>query len=360
MDMQHLDRTSTHRPGRRLAATTAALLTFGFLLVAAAMSVAPSARAAAGAPTATAAASTCVAKMPKGSKLVDVTTKSYKYAYKKIKGSRKYRRYVKTIKVKLRVSCTRQCVRTKVVRGKRVPVYKTVRKKVRLKRGNRIVTARKKVKAYVFEKCKASSASSAGQPVTITLLDGSEAHLDFGSFQRVAPLTGQFNGFVAGGFKTSADNQISLTRGTIALGATDVFIDDNCNGMPSASIRTGSPATVGLDPTKKSTSTVAANAAVTATAYTIIKLPLELRNDDDGCNKPYISTGYTDFAKTFFLSGKIQSGTGLQKITLTSAPDPLDVQACLVAGIPTQPCTGWVIPLPIIVSTKLIVKISFQ
>ena len=40
----------------------------------------------------------------------------------------------------------------------------------------------------------------------------------------------------------------------------------------------------------------------------MIRLPLELRNDDDGCDKPYITTGYTEFNQTFFLKGKLATG----------------------------------------------------
>ena len=47
---------------------------------------------------------------------------------------------------------------------------------------------------------------------------------------------------------------------------------------------------------------------MTSTAYTKIQLPLELRNDDDGCNKPYITTGYSEFTQTFFLKGKVGEG----------------------------------------------------
>ena len=99
---------------------------------------------------------------------------------------------------------------------------------------------------------------------------------------------------------------------------------------------------------------------MTSTAYTKIRLPLDLRNDDDGCGKPYITTGYTEFAQTFFLRGRIQQATGLSKLTLTSAPTPVDVEACLSPGNPKQPCSGFIIPLPIIVAAKLVVQIDLS
>jgi hypothetical protein len=355
----HLDgRTPFSRSGRRTGLNLIAVLVLAFAVVAASVQAAPTPPSAT--PTATIAATKCVAKMQKGSALVNIYENYYKYKYKRLKHSKRYKRVIVKARRKLLVSCSRPCIRTKVKKGKRYPVYKTVRRKVTVKRHNKLVKVRKKVRVYIFQKCKAtSSSSSQGQPVKIKLLTGSQALLDFGSFQRVTALSGQFQGFVPGGFQISKDNQMTLTQGSLSLAPTDVFIDDDCGGQVSASIRTGSPATVRLDPTRKSTSTVLASGAITATAYTIIRLPLELRNDDGGCNQPYITTGYTDMNKTFFLSGKIQSGTGLNKITLSSASEPFDVDGCISPGPSTAPCSQFSVPLSLMLSTKLVVAITF-
>lgn len=365
-----------------------ALCAVAFAVVAASVSAAPSsATSAAPAPAARAAADRCPAQILKNGKLTNVYEKYYKYAYKKIKKTKKYRKVVVSSKRKVMVSCTRACVRTKTKKVKRyryktvvrkgkkvkvrtgkpktvkvtVPIYKTVKKKVTVKKGNRLVKVKKKVRVYTYEKCKTTGDSSAGAPVKVTLLNGSYALLDFGAFQRQAPITGTLTGLIPGGYKLNQDNQINLTRGNMQLGRTDVFIDDDCHGgQVSAAIRTGTPTNVLLDPTRQSISTLTATGTVTATAYTKIQLPLELRNDDDGCDQPYITTGYTEFTQTFFLKGKIGKTTGLAKLNLTSAPDPLDVQACLSPGSPTSPCnnSATIIPLPIIVSTNLLVSIK--
>jgi hypothetical protein len=363
MDQQNSDTMSTDRPGWRILLRLASITAIAFAIVAASVTVAPTTfTASASTPTASAAATAkCVAQIQKGDKLVDVTERYYKYAFKKIKGSKKYRKVIVRLRRKMKVSCTRQCVKTKVKKKKRVPVYKTVKKSVTVKKKNKLVKVKKKVRVYVFEKCKISSSSTSGTPVKVTMLTGSVANLDFGAFQRVAPISGTLSGFIPGGYKLNQDNQISLTRGNLALGRTDVFIDDDCHGgQVSAAIRTGTPTAVTLDTTKQSISTVQASGTVTATAYTKIQLPLELRNDDDGCDQPYITTGYTEFLQTFFLKGKLQKGLGLAKLNLTSAPDPLDVQACLSPGSPTSPCNNSVliIPLPIIVSTNLLVNVQ--
>jgi hypothetical protein len=389
MFKQHHDMTSSAVHTRSILLRLAAVTAVAFALVAASVSAAPtSLKTSASTPVASAAATTtCAAQIQKGSKLVDVYERYYKYAYKKIKGTKKYRKAIVLSRRKLQTSCTRQCVRTKSKKEKRYhyktvkvkgkkkkvrtgkpyyvkvaqPVYKTVKKTVTVKKGNKLVKVKKKVRVYVFEKCKISKSSSAGAPVRVTLLNGSVANLDFGAFQRVAPVNGTLTGFIPGGYKLNQDNQISLTRGNLTLGQTNVFIDDDCHGgQVSAAIRTGTPTNINLDPTRQSISTLQASGTVTATAYTKIQLPLELRNDDDGCDQPYITTGYTEFTQTFFLKGKIQKGLGLAKLNLTSAPDPLDVQACLSPGSPTSPCnnTALIIPLPIIVSTNLLVSVS--
>jgi hypothetical protein len=389
MLQHHHDTTSNDRQGWRVLLRLASITAVAFALVAASVGVAPASLKASSSTTrATAAADTCVAQILKGSKYVDVYENYYKYAYKKIKGSKKYRKVIVAARRKMKVSCTRACVRTKTKKEKRykyktvvrkgkkvkvrtgkpttvtvrVPIYKTVKKTVTVKKKNKLVKVKKKVRVYTFEKCKSSgNSSAAGTPVKVALLQGSVANLDFGAFQRQASITGTLTGFIPGGYKLNQDNQISLTRGNLTLGQTNVFIDDDCHGgQVSAAIRTGNPTNVNLDPTRQSVSTLTAAGGVTATAYTKIQLPLELRNDDDGCDQPYITTGYTEFTQTFFLKGKIQKGLGLTKLNLTSAPDPLDVQACLAPGSPTSPCnnTALIIPLPIIVSTNLLVSIK--
>jgi hypothetical protein len=362
MYRMHNDRTSTDRQGRRILLHLVLTTAIAFGLVAGSVSAAPAhlkRTPAQQQTTANAAATSCVAKILKGGKLVDLYERYYKYKFKKLKGSKKYKRVIVRARRKLKTSCVRQCAKTKVKKGKRYPVYKTVKKKVTVKKKNRLVKAKRKVRVHVFEKCKVSSSSATGTPVKVTLLQGSVVNLDFGAFKREGGLTGQLTGFIPGGYNIGQDNQINLTRGNINLGQTNVFIDDDCNGgQVSAAIRTGTPTQVGLDGTRQSISTLTSAGNVTATVYTNIKLPLDLRNDDDGCNQPYITTGYSEFRQTFFVKGKIEKGTGLSKLKLTSPPDPLDVVACLSPGPPTSPCNGFQIPLPIIVSLNLTVKID--
>jgi hypothetical protein len=309
-------------------------------------------------PAASAAAAKCVAQIRKGNKLVPVYQKTYVYKYVKT-GHSKYKRVAKRVRRKVKVSCSKQCVVMKKKKGKRRPVYVTKRVKVKIKRGNRILTVKRRKRVYKYGRCPASSSSGLGVPVKISVLDGSYANLDFGAFQRQAPVTGVFKGFIPGKIHLASDTQVNLTGGSLTLGSTPIFIDDDCDGQVSAAIKTGTPTSVGLNPAKSSVATLFASGTVTSVAYTVIHLPLDLRNDDTGCASPYITTGYSEFAQTFFLKGKVGDG-GLTTLTLTSAPDTLDVVACLSQGQPTQPCNGFQIPLPILVSTKLKVAIDLS
>jgi hypothetical protein len=313
-----------------------------------------------GAPAATSAATKCVAMIQKGKRLVAVYERVYKYKFKKVKGSKRYKRAIVHVRQKMKVPCAKQCVLMKKKKKKLRPVYVVLKKKVRAPRNGRLVTIKKRVRTYKFTKCKAKSGSTLGTPVTITILDESRAILDFGAFKREAPVTGSLKGFVPGGINLSADSLVTLTSGELRLKPTAVFIDDDCNGQVSAAIRTGDPTRVLLDGSRTSTSTVFANGTVTATAYMNIRVPLELRNDDLGCNIPYITTGYSEFKQTFFLRGKLDPKLALSKLKLVSAPQPVDVPVCLSPGPVTSPCNGFQIPLPIMISTQLYVAIKLN
>jgi hypothetical protein len=307
---------------------------------------------------ATSAAAKCNAMIQKGKKLVPVFEKVYKYKFVKVKGRNKFQRKIVHVRQKMKVACAKQCVVMKKKKKKLRPVYVVVKKKVNVPRRGQLVTVKKRIRTYKFGRCKSKSGQSLGTPVSINLLNDSIAGLDFGAFKREAPVHGSLKGFVPGGIHLGSDFQITLTTGDIRLDPTAIFIDDDCNGQVSAAIRTGTPTTVTLDKTRTSTSTVLANGTVTATAYTIIHLPLELRNDDNGCDLPYITTGYTDWKQTFFLKGKLDPKLALAKLKLVSAPDLIDVPSCLSPGVTTSPCNGFAIPIPVQLSTQLYVSIK--
>jgi hypothetical protein len=288
---------------------------------------------------------------------------SYKYKFVKIKKGKnkgKYKRKIVKYRPAVKVSCARQCVAVAKKKGKYVNVYtvKKVKRKVR-KRG-KIVTVKKRARVYKFTDCaNLPTAEALGTPVKIDLLPGSYALLDFGSFTRQATVSGNVRGYIPGKFKPNTDIKVFLTKSNVTVGTTPVFIDDDCNNQVSTSLRTGQPTRVLLDTTKESSSTLLASGTATAIVSVRIQLPLELRNDDSGCNDSYIRTGYSEFTHTFFFRGKV-GPAGLVKLQVSSPQDTLSVVACLTPGTPTQPCNGFQVPVPILISTKLTVKIDLS
>src|SRR5262245_5248158 len=87
-------------------------------------------------PAASAAAAKCVAQIRKGNKLVPVYQKTYVYKFVKKKGQSTFKRVVKQVRRKVKVSCAKQCVVMKKKKKKLRPVYVTKRIKVKVKRGN--------------------------------------------------------------------------------------------------------------------------------------------------------------------------------------------------------------------------------
>ena len=284
---------------------------------------------------------------------------TYKYKYKRVKGG-KFKRTIVKVKVAKKIACSKQCVQVKKVKKKYVSIYSIKKVKVKIKKRGRIVTAKRRQRVYKFGSCKnLPSAEELGVPVKVSILAGSYALLDFGSFTRQAPINGVLRGFIPGRFKPNTDIQITLTKASINIGTTNVFIDDACNGQVSAGIRTGNPTRVLLDAGKTSTTTLFASGTATAIVNTRVQVPLELRNEDTGCNDPYVTTGYGEFTQTFFFRGKV-GPKGLLALQVSSPPDIVNVIACLAPGIPTQPCNGFQVPVPILISVKTTVNVDLS
>lgn len=292
-------------------------------------------------------------------KLVTLKVSTYKYKFKRVKGGR-FKRTIVKVKVAKKIACSKQCVQVKKVKKKYVSIYSIKKVKVKVKKRGRIVTAKRRQRVYKFGSCKnLPSAEELGVPVKVSVLAGSYALLDFGSFTRQAPINGTLRGFIPGRFKPNTDVQITLTKASIGIGTTNVFIDDACNGQVSAAIRTGNPTRVLLDASKTSTTTLFASGTATAIVNTRVQVPLDLRNEDTGCNDPYVTTGYGEFTQTFFFRGKV-GPKGLLALQVSSPPDIVNVIACLAPGIPTQPCNGFQVPIPILISVKTTVNVDLS
>jgi hypothetical protein len=304
------------------------------------------------------------------------TVKKKVFVYKTV--TKKVKVKGKTVKRKVRVrvpkkaSCskTKLCVvKKKNAKGKQVTVYLTRVIKVKVRKGGKVRTVKKrvfvykkvgkkKVKVPKYGTCKKSSSTTTpGIPVAVTIRDGSVAHLDFGGFQRDLPLSGALRGFIQGkGFKLGVDNVITLTTGKIFLAPTGIFIDDVCNGQVSDAIRTDADTFTEIDPTSTANNvTVKADSSVSGLLHMRVQTSLDMRNDDTGCNDPYFTTGWTDFTVPLFVKGKLSAGRDGLTTTLTVGETVLDeLSACLATGDPSLPCNGFAIPFPAILTADII------
>jgi hypothetical protein len=296
----------------------------------------------------------------------------YKTVTKKVKVKGKTVKRKVRVRVPKKANCskTKLCVvKKKNAKGKSVTVYLTRVIKVKVRKGGKVRTVKKrvfvykkvgkrKVKVPKYAPCKkSSSTTSPGVPVLVTVRDGSVAHLDFGGFQRDLPLTGSLRGFILGkGFQLGKDNIISLTSGKIFLGPTGIFIDDLCNGQVSDAIRTDQSTFTEIDPTSAQNNvTVKANSSVSGLLHMRVQTALDMRNDDTGCNDPYFKTGWTDFTVPLFVKGKLSAGREGLTTTLTVGETVLDdLSACLAPGDPSLPCNGFAIPFPAILTADII------
>ena len=299
----------------------------------------------------------CVVKRLVNGKLRTVYTHTYVYKFVKRNGVRV--RVIRRVRVKMRARCTKACVKTKVKGLRIVTVFRKRRVRVRIIRHGRIVSVIRKRKVPVLIACpkNKNGATVLGTPVTITLLPGSTATLDFQAFTRTTDLTGSVKGFSPGKINLNSDVNFTFTSARLNVAPTGVFIDDSCNGEVSASIQTDPNTYALLDDTKSNVGTLTGNSIV-ASENLVLRVPLDLRNGDTGCNNPYLTTGYAEMRFRVTLGGKLGSQNGSLVANLTSAEQFIDADACLALGDPTQPCSGLAIPFPFFIATHVVGRVD--
>ncbi len=302
----------------------------------------------------------CIAQILQKGKLVPLRQSVYRYRYVRITKGRnrgKFRRTIILTKAVVKTACITQCVQLRKKGKALTPVFRTRRVWVSEPSRGRLVKVKRLRRVWLLGPCSSLPTIAAlGTPVTVSVLDRSSLTFDFSAFKRDAPLTGQLRGYVPGKIVEDADNQVILTSGRFDLGRTTMFTDTVCGGQPSDSIRTADPARLKLDETRQSTLTLGQNGTVSALTYMVLDLPLELRNGDDGCTKPYVSTGYSTANETIRLNGSV-GAQGLGVVPLKMSPAEIDLFGCLSPGATTQPCNGFEVPLPATVSMSLQVAV---
>jgi hypothetical protein len=302
----------------------------------------------------------CIAQTVKKGKLVALRQSVYRYRYVRItKGRNKgrFRRRIVQVSVQVKTSCLTQCVQLRKKGKSMQPTYRVRRMWVREPRRGKLVKVKRLRRVWLLGPCASlPSIEKLGAPVTITLLPGSLMTFDFSAFKREAPLSGTLHGYVPGKILDEADNHVILTSGTLDVGKTTMFTDKVCGGQVSDSIRTGEPGRLKLDPGRQSALTLGKNGTVNLLSYMVLDLPFELRNGDDGCGKPYLTTGYSTANETMRLSGSI-GRSGLAQVPLKMPAADFDLLGCLSPGFSNQPCNGFEIPLPATLTMGISVSI---
>jgi len=288
-----------------------------------------------------------------------------RYGYRFIRrGGQRFRIIVRR-RVALKAPCARSCA---VVRNGRVR-YRRSRRKIWVpqRRGDRLVLVRRRVRVRLprLRRCpkKGGGQVILGTPITIDLRDGSVGTLDFGAFIREASLSGTIRGYGEGRVDLNSlkdDVNFVLTRGRIDIAQTAVFIDDECQGDVTAAIRTAPQSYVTVDQTKSSSATLFADTGrIRSIVRVLLRAPLELRDGEENCSPPqYIPTGYTELPLRLDLGGKL-TFSGALGVSLASGEQVLDgFDACIAPGLPTRPCSGFAIPFPFTLSTKVVATLE--
>lgn len=302
----------------------------------------------------------CIVKRLVNGKLRTVYVRTYAYRYVRRHGKRV--RTIVRVRRAMRAKCTAHCIKQKVSGGRVRTVYVVRKVSVLVKKGRRLVRRRRRMKVPALTRCpKTSGGTVLGTPVKLELdPDQSFATLDFGAFTRDAPLSGTISGYTVGRIDISKPTNLTISSGRISIGQTPVFIDDDCNGEVSASIATDPASYAFIDTSKDNNAQLDGSSGKITSIVTLrIRAALDLRNGENGCHQPYLKTGWTESSARFVFSGRLDTTRGL-RVRLGSTSVLLDdFTACLSIGDPTAPCNGLAVPLPFIVSSKVVASIGF-
>src|SRR3954451_13131699 len=308
---------------------------------------------------------TCLVKRRVGGRLIQVYVRKRLLTVVKRGGQLVVTK--KTVFVKKRGKCkvVKKCVIKKRVNGKLVTQYTTVVRRVRKRRNGKVIIVRRKVKVPKRGKCpKKTTAPSLGTPITLTLRPPSNAVLDFNgdgtTLVRTADLSGTIKGFTEGPLKLNQPNSVKLSAGNLHVSTVNIFVDDLCGNEVTPTIRTGPGTEAILDDSRVSTSTVDTQAqTITAIVHLKLRVSIELRNGDDGCHGDYIKTGYTEMPVQALFKGKLDTtGGNLTAVIDSNQALVDDATACVSPGEAAQPCNGFVIPFPFLLTSHVVAAVA--
>jgi hypothetical protein len=232
---------------------------------------------------AAAAEPVCGARIQRSGTFVDLTQREYHSAWRRTAAGR--RRVIVARDVPVRVPCAARCVRVTVHGNAVVPVVRHVRRRVIERRGNRLVRVSRRVKVYEFVACPVHQPLPVGTALTLALQPGSAVELDFGSFQRTVPLSGELGAVVTASDMLRRETHFGVRSGTLDLAPTAIFLDDNC-GAVSAALTLATPGAAAPAADREHPGVVLADGSTALTLRLDFHIATTWRDDAAPCQQP--------------------------------------------------------------------------
>jgi hypothetical protein len=293
----------------------------------------------------------CGARIQRASTFVDLTQREYHYASRRTATGR--RRVVVARDVPVRVSCTTRCVRVAVQGDAVVPVVRYVRRRVTERRGRRLVRVSRRVVVYEFVACPVHQPLPVGTALRLALQPGSALQLDFGSFQRTVPLSGELAAVVTASDVLRHETHFAVRAGALDLAPTGIFLDDDC-GAVSASLTLATPGAATPAADREQPGVVLADGSAALTLRLDFHTASTSRDDAAPCQQPPRTYGATTSTLDLSFLGRLDG----EQATLTSSPAKWDLSVCMGKAPPETPCDGNLLPLPVPATAKLALRVT--
>lgn len=292
-------------------------------------------------------AKVCQVVVRKSGSWVGVTVN--RLAYKTVRRKGKKRKIIVTKRVKVTAKCPPQPCQKLDVSDK--PVFEKKKLVILVKLRGRLVKRKRTVKMPVvtYEGCD----NVGGLAVAVEILAGSEVELDWDSVIRKTAIRGYVKGYLtAEKYDIDTPNTIIFSGGAITADPVGVFLDDKCKGRVTTALGTHYT-NVTLDASKDQTMETDPSQRITGSLSFNVRIALSMRPGSDGCDDPYIVTGYTDTKLRLRFNGTFNA----TKTEVKTVETYLDLWACITPGDPDKPCSSYRVPFPTLMRTRVLGKV---
>lgn len=174
-----------------------------------------------------------------------------------------------------------------------------------------------------------------GTPITVTVLPGSAltiARPD--GTTGTAALSGALRGVIAGGYKLSGTNTITLTTGHLDVAPAPLAAD----GCSTAPLTTSALSTLGLRPGAGDRITIDRTGVVGLSLASTLRLVLDVRTG--ACGAGIAPSDAADTPMVLAAGGRVVRDTGLSHLVLDGPAAGVQLAGCVVPGAPTTACAA--------------------